>query len=161
MEGDGSRISYQQWPGGPDSEISFARRANGTEGFLFLADDVYKAVKFCDEHSRFVCFETDDFSFAFPTRRRSGEISWTYNGVKYDVVREGFSRAFFGRKFDNLVLVRQPKESTAVAKLSSVDHYYLYSEELGVIAFGDIECGMGRSARFYFVAQEVGFGAIR
>lgn len=154
-------IRYERWPDEPDSRFAFSRRAGDAEGYIFLADDIYTRVTYCDERKGFVCFETGDFAFAYPLKRRADERSWICNGIRYDVVREGFSRTFLGRQFDNLILIRQPKDSTVLARHFSTDRHYLYSEERGIIAFGDVESPRGGPARFYLLSGEVGFGALR
>jgi len=157
---DSGFFVYGVWSGDDGQGLVISPPPPGGVEGSFSWGDAFTLAVFCPSTSRFVCFMTDRYSFAYPKKRKADESSWTHDGVTYEIVKEGLTQNFLGRRLEDVMLIKQPKESTVLARHFGTEYFYLYSASTGIIAFGNQKCSAGRYAEFYWLAQEKGFGAV-
>lgn len=99
--------------------------------------DALNIAELCDAKSDYICFFTLRLAFAVPKRIDPPTDDWTVRGQKFELVERGLSVSLLGRKLENLFLIRSPASATQRGKRSGKAVYYLYSQEIGLVGFGD------------------------
>jgi len=153
-------LVYESWPPSEEGGLVISQPPPDILEGSFSWGDAFTPAFFCPPTSRFVCFKTDRYAFAYPKDRKAGERSWTHEGVRFEIVREDFKTYFLGKPLDGVMLIKQPKDSTVLAAHFGTEYFYLYSPSVGIIAFGNEKCHAGRYVEFYWLVHEKGFGVI-
>jgi hypothetical protein len=100
----------------------------------------------CGKADRFVCFSSEDFSFAVPNKKALDVGNWEYKGIKYKLVRREKTN-LLGHSFTGWIIESIQKERKI---------QYLYSRHRGLLVFSvDVN-----NEHYTFLSQrEFGFGA--
>lgn len=144
--------------GDKDLVIQEPDPVNEMKGFVQKSGHSYTWLDFCPVDSDYVCFISSDWAFAFP--KAGSSKTWTFRGIRFDIIKDSVEIALLGRKLDGLLLIRQPMDSSEVTKHLRVEHYYLYSPRTGIVALSaaterpDVDLNAT-----YWLTDRIGFGA--
>lgn len=136
----GAFYTYTSIPTGTSILIRVAEKQ-------FLVDShTVIGLKTCAGDDKFVCLIGGGWEFVVPRTRISVHSQWSYQRSTFNVVRK-LDGEILGRKYNGFLIVREGS-----------DDYYLYSNELGLIAFGT-KLSIGSSS--FLVAGRCGYHSAR
>jgi len=123
---------YTSWFG--DLTLSIREPTEtSSRGQIVVGDDAFFQADFCEPQSEYHCFFSTQFAFAVPKHIKPSEKEWAVRSVKFELVRHSLSVSVFGRRFDDLFLIRSPAEATITGRELDEARLYLYSKRYGIV----------------------------
>lgn len=147
-------FEYVGWPD-RDTIQFYVSHENGKDARIGY-HDALNIAELCDATSNYLCFFTLRLAFAVPKQIDPATEDWTVRGQKFELVQRGLSVSLLGRKLENLLLIRSPASATLRGQRSGKAAYYLYSQDVGLVAFGD-DPALGPSTAYWLTGTR-GFG---
>lgn len=150
-----SSFKYVGWLKNETYEIR-VNAVNSTTGWIIFGGDGYIPADFCDLESEYHCFFSQRLAFSVP---KKGVIanSWYVREHQFKVVERNLSVSLLGRKISDLYLIVSPASSTRAGMQSQKPTYWLYSEEIGIIGFGEDVIPDEKSS-VYWLENHAGYG---
>jgi hypothetical protein len=137
----------------PTNSFTLLISQDANEISYIIRGDVEEELTLCDESSEFYCFMGMDFHFAIPKKAGVKLGVWKHKEREFKTDGELKQLTIFGKKIQFYFITSTFGESD-----KQKTHYYLYSEEKGLLAVQVVYYNSRESYEFsFFLEQEIGF----